>query len=408
MPVRTTMMRRSRAAALVVICVCALLKPVSSQSQPQSQEQMATVPSAAIPVAEAAAIAQYWALIAEGKFDEAAKTIGGLALKYPKNVAVVTLLVETDIARGGALTALTSYETWLGSREVEEPGVLRRIARAVLYEWARQASDLNARNEALVVLARDGDAEAIAAIARMRQARTESGLRNAVLTGDPEAIEAVSERVRQGSGLRLRDLSLLAQSRSPRAVPVLTQMLNDPAPENRASAADALGNIGGPDAENALLPMLSDPHGLVRNAVAAALYRMGNSSGVGILRALAAHESCQGGDPQTCSNFRITAARLMASQPDEEWKTLVRGLLNDPDPSIRLDAAMMLAPHDRAATKPVLDALSADPNPAIREAMQMAEADQSTSSLPTLRGLMRRGDTMVRIRAAARILVLTR
>ena len=69
---------------------------------------------------------------------------------------------------------------------------------------------------------------------------------------------------------------------------------------------------------------------------------------------------------------------------------------------------MMLAPHDRAATKPVLDALSADPNPAIREAMQIAEADHSTASVPTLRGLMRRGDTMVRIRAAARVLVLTR
>jgi HEAT repeat protein len=382
---------------LVVLAVCVLLEPVSSQAQ--SQEQMPTVPSAAIPVAEAAAIAQYWVLIAEGKFDEAARTVGGLAVKYPKNVAVLTLLVETDIARGGALTALTSYETWLGSREAEEPGVLRRIARAVLYEWARQSSDVNARNEALVVLAGDGDADAVAAIARMRQARTESGLRMAVRLGDPEAIDAVSERVRQGSGLRLRDLHLLSDSRSPRAVPVLKQMLNDPNPENRASAADALGNIGGVDAENSLLPMLSDPHGLVRNAVAGALFRMGNFSGEGILREMAANEN---------ASFRITAARLMASRPDEEWKALVRGLLNDPDPKIRLDAAMMLAPHDRAATRPVLDALSNDPNPAIRELTQSGEADQSTSSWPTLRGLMRKGEAMVRIRAAARILVLTR
>ena len=294
---------------------------------------------------------------------------------------------------------------------MEEPGVLRRIARGVLYEWARQAGDTNARNEALVVLARDGDAEAAAAIARLRQAKTESGLRMAVLVGDAEAIDAVSERIRLGSGLRLRDLHLLADSRSPRAVPVLQEMLKDPNAENRASAADALGNIGGPDAENALLPMLSDPHGLVRNAVDAALYKNGNFSGAGILREMAANESCRSNSPidvQACSNFRITAARLMASQPDEEWKALVRSLLNDPEPTIRLDAAMMLAPHDRAAARPVLDALNSDPNPAIREATQMAEADQSTSSLPTLRNLMRRGEAMVRIRAAARILVLTR
>ena len=402
----TTQMRRTRAAASA-IAVCALLTPLYSQAP----EQMPTVPPASIPVAEAAAIAQYWVLIAEGKFDEAAKTVGGLASRYPRNVAVLNLLVETEIARGGALTALTSYESWLGTRQVEEPGVLRRIARSVLYEWARQETDTNARNEALVVLARDGDADAAAAITRMRQAKTESGLRMATLLGDPDAVDTVSERIRLGSGLRLRDLHLLANSRSPRAVPVLQEMLKDPNAENRASAADALGSIGGPEAETALVPMLSDPHGLVRNAVAAALFKNGNFSGAAILRDMAAHESCRSNaasDAPTCSSFRITAARLMASQPDEEWKALVRSLLNDPDPTIRLDAAMMIAPHDRAAARPVLDALSSDPNPAIREATQMAEADQSTSSLPALRNLMRRGNTMVRISAAARILVLTR
>jgi HEAT repeat protein len=403
----TTRMRGIRAAASAAVAACLLLPPVFAQSQ----EQAPTMPSAAIPTAEAAAIAQYWVLFAEGKFDEAAKTIGGVVSRYPKNVAVLTLLVETDIARGGALTALKSYEGWLGTREVEEPGVLRRIARAVLIEWARQAADTNARNEALVVLASDGDLDAAAAIARMRQARTESGLRMAVQTGDPAAIDAVSERIRLGSGLRMRDLSLLAQSNSPRAVPVLVEMLKDSNPENRASAADALGKIGGAEAEGALAPMLSDPHGLVRNAAAAALFRNGNFSGAGILREMADNESCRSnapGDPEACANFRITAARLMASRPDEEWKALVRGLLNDPNASIRLDAALMLAPHDPAATRPVLDALNNDPNIAIREAVQMAEADQSTSSLPTLRGLLRTGEAMVRVRAAARILALTR
>ena len=108
----TTRVRMRGAALFVALGVCVLLTPVFSQSQ----EQMPTVPPAAIPAAEAAAIAQYWVLIAEGKFDEAAKTVGALAVKYPRSVAVLTLLVETDIARGGALTALTSYDSWLGAR----------------------------------------------------------------------------------------------------------------------------------------------------------------------------------------------------------------------------------------------------------------------------------------------------
>ena len=398
MTMMTTRMRWSRAAALVAIAVCALLKPVFSQSQ----AQVPPVPSAAIPVAEAAAIAQYWVLIAEGKFDEAAKTVGALAARYPRNVAVLTLIVETDIASRGATTALTSYEAWIGSRENEEPGVLRRIARGVLYEWARQASDTDARNEALKVLADDGDAEAVAAIARLREARTESGLRLAVRTGDAEAIDRVAERIRLGSGLRLRDLQLLAESKSARAVPVLAEMLKDQQPENRAEAARALGNIEGAESENALVPALSDPHGLVRISASAALFKKGNFSGAAILREMAADPNPKHG------SVRRTAAQYMASRPDEEWKALVRGLLNDEDPTVRLDAAVMLAPYDKAAAQPVIDALRNDPNPAIREMLQQIEADQPTSNLPTLRGLMRRGAALVRIRAAARILALTR
>jgi len=390
-----TTMRMSRTAGWAATALCLLLTPVSSQSP----QPIPTVPSAAIPVPEAAAIAQYWVLIAEGKFDEAAKTLGRLAARFPRNVAILNVIVETDIAGRGALTALTSYEAWIGSREMEEPGVLRRIARGVLYEWARQVGDTDARNEALAVLADDGDTEAVAAITRLRQARTESGLRLAVRTGDPEAIDSVAERIRLGSGLRLRDLKLLGESRSPRAVPVLAEMLKDQSPENRAAAADALGDIGGAESETALLASLSDPHGLVRISVAAALFKKGNFSGVGTLREMAASEH---------ASVRRTAAKYLASQPDEEWKTLLRGLLTDEDPTIRLDAAVMLAPYDKAAAQPVIDALRNDNNPAIREELQRVEADQPTSSLPTLRGLMRRGAPLVRIRAAGRILALTR
>ncbi|MCR4374805.1 MAG: tetratricopeptide repeat protein, partial [Acidobacteria bacterium] len=91
--------------------------PAAAQTAPP------VVPPAAIPVEEAAVLAQYWVLLAEGKYDEAARTVGQVLSRYPRNVAVLSLVVETDIANGGATTALTSYETWLGNRSVEEPGI---------------------------------------------------------------------------------------------------------------------------------------------------------------------------------------------------------------------------------------------------------------------------------------------
>lgn len=391
----TTRTQKTPAAALAIVAAALSMAPVSTQSE----AQIPTMPPASIPVSEAAAFAQYWVLIAEGKFDEASRGVGALVARYPRSVGALNLLVEVDIAKGGALAALTSYETWLASRELEEPGVLRRIARAVLYEWARQMGDTTSRTEALLVLAGDGDQDAAGVIAALRQTNTEAATRLAARMGDSAGIEIVAERVRRETGLKLRDLQALAESRSPRAVAVLAEILKDPLPENRAAAADALGQIGGVEAENALRPALNDPHGLVRISVSAALFRMGNFSGAGILREMAASEH---------ASVRRTAAMHMASQPDEEWKNLVRSLLGDEDPTVRLDAALMLAPHDKAAAQPVLDALRNDANPAIREATQLAEADQSTASIPTLRGLMRRGDGVTRVRAAARVLALTR
>src|SRR5688500_17703349 len=100
--------------------------------------QVPTMPSSAIRSDEAGSVASGWAMIMEGKHAEASQLAAQVLARIPRSVPGLSLLIEADIARGGASTALASYEAWLGNRTLEEPGILRRIARAMLQEFARQ------------------------------------------------------------------------------------------------------------------------------------------------------------------------------------------------------------------------------------------------------------------------------
>ncbi|NQW04175.1 MAG: HEAT repeat domain-containing protein [Acidobacteria bacterium] len=386
-------------SGVCTVLVMGMIGVVAFSVDVAAQDPDPTVGEAAIPVAEAAAIAQYWVLMAEGRYDEAALTVGQLLSRYPRNIAVLSLLIEVDIAHGGATAALTSYEAWLGTRTMEEPGVVRRVARAMLYEWSRQATNGGVQSEALQALVQDGEADAVAVASAIVQRGDEAGVRMGVRLADSQSVAVVADRIRTTRGLKLRDIQLLSESHSQDAVSVLIEVLADPQPENRTAAADALGKIGGAQAEGALRPVLSDPHGGVRTSAAAALFRLGNFSGANILNELAASDS---------PAIRRTAAMFMASQPDEAWKTLVRNLLQEPDPVIRLDAARLIAPHDPELARAVLEQLSADPNLAIREETELVVAEIGGATLADLRALLRLGQPLARVRAARRILEITR
>ncbi len=361
--------------------------------------QAPTLPPAAIPVTEAAALTQYWAALAEGRYDDAVQALAGLLSRHPNHIGFLSVAVEATIAQSGAHAGLTLYEEWQAGRAVEEPGVLRRVARAVLYEWGRQVANGSVRSEALLALARDGEPDALQVLADMAAQADEGGLRAGVRLQWPQAIADVATRIRATTGLRLRDINLLAESGSQQAVPVLVELLGDPQPENRSAAASALGRIGGAAAENALVPALQDEHGLVRMNVAAALFQMGNFAGAGLLHDMAANES---------ASIRLSAAQMLASQPDQGWQALVRSLLDDPDPQIRLEAGRLIAPHDPGAARAVLEPLAFDPNIAIREEAELVRSELPISTFPELRALMRGGSPLARVRAASRVLALTR
>jgi len=381
------MIRFSR-FALGIVLACALAAPLLAQEPPER-----TLPPAAIPMVEAAAMAQYWTLIAQGRFDEAARTVGSVPGRYPRSVAALSVAIEVEIATAGASGALKAYEAWLGGRTTEEPGVLRRVARAFLYEWARQTSDASVRSEALIALARDGDAEAQAVIAAGA-----SDLAQAKL-GNTAALDRLSTRLKSAQGLKLREIQALAETASARAVAPLVGVLTDAQPENRAAAAEALGRIGSAEAVEPLRPLLQDPHGVVRISAAGALFRLGDPSGASLLEELAASEH---------ATERRSAAMLMAGHPDEAWKALVRGLASDPDPSIQLEAAQLMAPHDPQFARTIFERLSNDSNLAIREAAGLAIAGAPGATLTDLRRILRNGGGRLNVRAADRVLALTR
>jgi hypothetical protein len=371
------------------------LPSVALPQQPAPRD----MPVAAVGRDEAAAITSGWALVAEGRHAEASALAVGLLDRYPTSPGVLVLAVEAEIGRGGGTSALGLYERWLGVRTVEEPLVLRRIARAFLHEWARQASDALVRTEALRLLSEDGEPLAVQILSSRAATGGVAELRAMAALGDDQAIDAMAQRLRLAEGFKVSEILALSESGRVRAIAPLAEVLKDPRPENRAAAAEGLGRLGRQEALEHLRAALADPHGTVRIAVAGALFALGDFRGAGTLHQLAGSDQSQ---------VRRSAARLLASQPDESWKNLVRGLAQDPDPAIRLDAARLIAPHDPDLARALFASLAQDPNPAIREEAEVAWAEAPISGFAALRQLLRTGTGRVKVTAAGRILELTR
>src|SRR5262245_7796281 len=83
-------------------------------------------PAKAAASPEAIQIAQAWALLAQGDSGRAATLAANLLVQYPRNVSILALAIEADVARTGAMAGLDTYERWLGARKLEDGYALRR------------------------------------------------------------------------------------------------------------------------------------------------------------------------------------------------------------------------------------------------------------------------------------------
>jgi HEAT repeat protein len=340
-----------------------------------------------------------WALVAKGQLAEAEKLAADAITLSPRGLAPLALALEAGIARGSAPAGLDVYERWLGQRVIEEPAAVRRIATAVLDDVRASGTDAVEAFEARRAMAEDGDRAARAELAARLGRGGLPEARALAALGDKAGVEVLLQDL-DSPGNPLRTLQALGQSGSQAAAPAIAARLNDPRSEVRGAAAEALGRIGGPEASATLRPLLTDPSMHVRVKAASALLRLNDASGEPVFKELldAAGESAPS---------RLVAAEAMAVRPDAAWEALVRGLLDDGPSDVRLAAARLLAPRDPAAAGRTFSALQQDPNPAIREEAARV-AVSLERDLTVLRRALRSADALTRVRAADRILQLTR
>jgi HEAT repeat protein len=382
-----------RVCAAVLLCL-SIAAPAAAQSRGGETRVGVGSPE------EAAALAQAWNLLSQRSYAAASAQAQEILRRYPRSVSALTLAVEASIAYRGAVAGLDDYEGWMGQRRLEEPGVLRTIARAVLADAARNPGT---RLVALRGLAGDGDESAAAALTALARQGGGAETRALAAMGDQWAAAALVAQLDQRGADPVALIDALGDSGYAAAVGPITARLTDPRPEVRGKAAEALGKLAttAADVSAALKPLLSDGSSYVRTRAAAALYRLGDSGGTPWLQELAASDIPSG---------RLVAAEAMACRPDQAWLALVTDLVRSgADPEVRLGAARLLASHDADLARSVAQQFGNDGNPAIRELAAGLMADTlSGDGLATLRGFLRTGDDQTRLRAAVRVLALTR
>jgi len=317
----------------------------------------------------------------------------------PTNPAAVLLIVEIALARGGSVAALDTYEQWRRARRVDSPYVLRRVARSTLLEVLQTSKEAALRSEAARGLAAGGEPNVADTLKVSSAGSNIVDTQTLASLGDPQAIDALATALQQGTTDRMIAIHALAESGSPRAIDALLQMLDHPRPELRAAAARGLGRLNARAAIPRLQALLADSVPITQLGAAVGLHHMQDASGTVVLQARLG---------SGVSAVRLEAASALASNPDAAWMSTIRRLLGDPDPVIQIGGARLLAPHDPAAATATIDRLAQDPNLAVREEAQRVAPDVVGNDFDRLRALLRAADPIIRVRAAARMLSLTR
>lgn len=349
------------------------------------------------PASLATSLAEGWAALDDGDLATAARAAERAIRESPLSAAAVALAVDVEVARGGSLSGLDVYERWLGTRKVDDPYVLRRVALGHL-RWSSQQQHV-ARMDAARALIADGDERAAAELMRAAAAGGHAEARVLASLGDPRGVEILIGQLRMPAGSKLGVIKALAESGSTLAVSPLLELLADRREDHRAAAADALGRLDASAAIPRIKPLLSDPVFPVRMAAAAALLRLGDHAGVNLLDELMTSEH---------PAVRLSAAEASAVQPTPSWLAVVRGLTSDPDSTIQLGAARLIAPFDQHLAAAVLERLATAQNPAIREEAGRAFVQHVAADFASLRRYLRSPHSLTAIRAASRILELTR
>lgn len=357
-----------------------LLPAVSLAQTPARQPGPRTAVSQ--PVSQ---LARGWAAHAEGRHDEAVRLAAPLVTAGgPLSHDALALLIRAESAQDNRTAALTAYEQWLKAQGHEDRFLLQPIAERVLLELSR-STDSAIRAAAIARLLRSGNTDvAVPNDDAAVGARAEAG--------DVAAQNQITEQVESGQlPVRLYTVRALA-ARGSAAVPALTKILASGAPDVKGAAADALGDIGSPDAIAALQAARQDRDPYARLKIAVALARAGDADA---LATVTTALTSQVGD------IRVMAAEAFRDNPTDASRAALRSALADPNPLTRARAASLLG--DSEATTVLADLMASD-NPTVREEAARAVEDRTVDDLALLRSMLRSQDPWAQLYAAGAIL----
>lgn len=156
--------------------------------------------------------------------------------------------------------------------------------------------------------------------------------------------------------VRRRAVVALSGIADPQSVALLSQMLNDPAPEVSRAVADALGAVNRPEAIPVLIRALSQPDGGVAQNAARSLARIGAPAIPALLQAMR----------QPAPTVPYLAASAL-SQIDAAEPELLRTAR---DPALRRYALIALIERGSTAAIPLLEEAARADDPALRTIAQ--------------------------------------
>ena len=372
--------------AVVVLATAAVMVDAQSQTAPAANP--------------ATTLGRGWSALGAQQPQRALQLARQLLQANPRDHDAISLAVAALTAVPEPVPALDEYEQWLSHSLEEDVFLLQPIAKSVLRNDAR-SQDPAVRFGALVALAGMNDADArrqLEDAARDQKIPVDVDAELAE-AGDQSAVARLEAQVSRVSRAdKSAAIDALGRANSKGSVQVLTAALKEFAPPSRMAAANALAELGAVEAIPALREALKDPDPAVRTMVGVALFRLGDpnagtaltdleNSPIGEFRLLAASaaatkdpqgnwdqkvepmlrdpdpmlrlqasvtllkygrlteaaraviESAIGGDSPPVRTAAVRALRSVSSQNLDTNLGLLRRLLRDRIPEVRIEAA---------------------------------------------------------------------
>lgn len=359
-------------------------------------------PRPAAPIEWARPLATGWDALAAGRAADAEAAADTVLRAGHARHDATTLKIRARLMAGHVDGALGAYDEWSqGTRQ--DVFLLQPIAGGVLVSLA-ESKQADVRLAALAELAKNGDAAARAALEQVKTVDADAAL---AALGDASAIARLREQIaRPAPGVdQLGVIDALVAAKATDAIPDLASALDPARPGPvRAAAADGLGALGAAEAAPKLRELLKESDGVISNAAAMALARLGDAAGLAVVTQM---------ETSPVISVRLAAADVTAgTSASGAWVPVATDALRDPDPGTRLAAASLLMRNgvNVTAAQAALRAMLADTNPALRQiaarTLAAAPAPVVTGETAQLARMLLDPEPQIRIAAAAALLRL--